>query len=124
LKHSGTIGTPSPKARASLRSLSRLRLVGWLEGLSYLVLLGIAMPLKYLAGIPEAVKVVGWAHGVLFILFIAAVAEVTLKTRWPWQRAFGAFIASLVPFGTFVLDTRLRRDMEAIAGPALAPVSK
>jgi integral membrane protein len=119
LKHSDTIDTPSGKARGAVRSLNRLRLVGWLEGISYLVLLGIAMPLKYLAGMPEGVKVVGWAHGVLFILFVAAVADVTLTTRWPWKRAFGAFIASLIPFGTFVLDARLRRDVEAIATPAL-----
>ncbi|HTO03360.1 MAG TPA: DUF3817 domain-containing protein, partial [Opitutus sp.] len=46
--------------------LSRLRFIGWWEGVSFLVLLGIAMPLKYLAGEPAAVRVVGMAHGILF----------------------------------------------------------
>lgn len=95
--------------------IQRLRTTGLLEGTSFLVLLGIAMPLKYLAGEPAAVRVVGWVHGVLFILFVAAVAEVTLARGWRWQRVLGALIAAVVPFGTFVLDARLRRE-EAGAG--------
>ena len=50
-----------------------LRVIGILEGVSYLVLLGIAMPLKYIYAIPEAVKFTGWAHGVLFMAYIPAV---------------------------------------------------
>lgn len=93
--------------------LGRLRAIGLLEGVSFLVLLGIAMPLKYLAGMPEAVRVVGWAHGVLFILFVAAVGEVTLEREWPWQRVLVALVAAVLPFGTLVLDARLRREAAA-----------
>ena len=57
-------------------ALYRLRLVGGLEGISYLLLLGVAMPLKYLAGMPAMVQVAGWIHGLLFTLFVAAVLEV------------------------------------------------
>ena len=99
---------------ASRRSLNRLRLVGGLEGISYLVLLGIAMPLKYLAGLPEMVRVVGWVHGLLFVLFIAAVAQTARMIRWPLSRVLGALAASVIPFGTFVLDARLRRDLEVV----------
>ncbi len=93
--------------------VGRLRAIALVEGVSYLLLLGVAMPLKYFAGFPEAVKVVGWAHGLLFVLYLMAVAEVTVARRWRFVRILGAFVAALVPFGTFVLDARLRREVSA-----------
>ena len=93
--------------------IGRLRVIAFVEGVSYLVLLCVAMPLKYFAGLPSAVKAVGWAHGVLFVLYLLAVAEVALKHRWPLTRVFGALAASLIPFGTFVLDRQLRREQQA-----------
>lgn len=106
-------------------SLGRLRAIGLLEGLSFIVLLGIAMPLKYLAGMPEMVRVVGMAHGVLFMLFFLAVVQVAVERRWPLTRVVMALAASVLPFGPFVLDARLlRRELEAEAqartGSALA----
>ncbi|GED68423.1 membrane protein [Brevibacillus reuszeri] len=90
--------------------LGRFRVIGILEGISYLVLLGIAMPLKYFLDVPAAVKIAGSLHGVLFVLYILALAHVTLKNRWSIIRVIGAFIASLLPFGNFVLDARLRKE--------------
>ncbi len=90
--------------------IGRLRVIAFVEGVSYLVLLGVAMPLKYLAGMPAAVKAVGWAHGVLFVLYLLSVAEVYVKRRWTVSQAAWALAAAFVPFGTFVLDTRLRRE--------------
>ena len=98
--------------------LARFRLVALLEGLSFLALLFIAMPLKYLAGMPLGVKLVGWAHGMLFVLYLLLLVEVAATHRWPLVRILGAFIASLVPFGTFVLDARLRREEQAPTEPA------
>ncbi|GAB3935854.1 DUF3817 domain-containing protein [Larkinella terrae] len=92
--------------------LGRFRLIGILEGISFLVLLGIAMPLKYLAGWPHAVKVVGWAHGVLFIAYLIALISVTFDRRWSIGRVIIAFVASLVPFGTFWLESRLKKEQE------------
>lgn len=91
--------------------IGRLRVIAFIEGISFLVLLCVAMPLKYFAGLPEAVKTVGWIHGLLFVLYLISVAEVSIKHRWSWAQIFGAFVASLVPFGTFALDTRLRREV-------------
>ena len=90
--------------------IRRLRLVGVLEGLSYLVLLGIAMPLKYFAGYPQAVEVTGAIHGGLFILFLIFVVEVMFRRRW-WSLGFAAvsLLASVLPFGTFVYDAWLKR---------------
>lgn len=88
--------------------IGRLRTIGLIEGISFLLLLGIAMPLKYFAGIPEVVRVVGAIHGLLFILYLFAVAHVTYRFRWSIAKVLGAVAASLIPFGNFVLDRKLR----------------
>jgi integral membrane protein len=93
--------------------IGRLRAIGITEGISYLVLLGIAMPLKYFAGLPIAVKITGWIHGALFILFCVALAHAWRSSGWPITRAIGVFIAALIPFGTFAIDGRLKREDEA-----------
>lgn len=87
--------------------VSFLRQIALLEGASFLLLLGIAMPLKYLANMPMAVKVVGWAHGVLFVIFCYALLQVMMNTKWPFFRYVGVFISALLPFGPFVLDRRM-----------------
>lgn len=90
------------------KSIRNLRVIGIMEGISYLVLLGIAMPLKYFMGIPEAVKYVGWAHGVLFMLYIPAVFLAWKDMRWSFFQGLVALAASLVPFGPFLLDKQLK----------------
>lgn len=101
--------------------LNTLRIVGLLEGVSFLVLLGVAMPLKYLAGMPEVVRVFGWMHGLLFVLFIGVAVLTWRRQRWPSRRLLGAMVASVVPFGTFVLDASLRRDLQALRRSEGAP---
>lgn len=93
-----------------LSSIGRLRIIGFIEGISFLVLLGIAMPMKYYMNMPMAVKVTGWVHGLLFILFLYALLQVTIEKRWSFIKVLYAFLASLVPFGTFVLDLKLRKE--------------
>ncbi|WP_045689790.1 DUF3817 domain-containing protein [Hymenobacter sp. AT01-02] len=90
-------------------TLGRLRAVGFLEGISFLVLLGIAMPLKYLAGEPAAVRIVGMAHGVLFVLYLLLVLQASLEHSWSWRKALLALVVSVVPFGTFWADKKLFR---------------
>lgn len=94
--------------------LSRLRLIGFIEGVSYLVLLGIAMPLKYFAGYPLAVKYTGWVHGVLFVAFGFALLNVWINRKWRFTKVLKAFIASLLPFGTFILDKSLKAEEASI----------
>ncbi|MBC5772442.1 DUF3817 domain-containing protein [Pontibacter sp. KCTC 32443] len=93
--------------------LSRFRAVALYEGISFLVLLLIAMPLKYMFGIPELVKYVGWAHGVLFVLYVATLAHVFFAERWSILKAIVAFALSFVPFGTFWLDKKLKEEEQA-----------
>jgi integral membrane protein len=90
------------------RAVHFLRIVGLTEAVSYMLLVGVAMPLKYMAGQPKAVSVIGMIHGVLFVLFCIALALATIVAKWPLSRAALLFVASLVPFGPFVLDKRMK----------------
>ncbi len=87
--------------------LGQLRLVGRLEAISFLLLLGVAMPLKYALGMPAAVKVVGWAHGVLFMVYCIAVLRAATEYRFKPALTAGLFLAALLPFGPFVAERRL-----------------
>ena len=69
-----------------------------------------AMPLKYMAHIPEPVKIAGWVHGILFLLFGIALIQVWYDRKWKFLKALIAFIASLLPFGTFVFDRYLKKE--------------
>ncbi|GAB5404542.1 MAG: hypothetical protein Aurels2KO_27730 [Aureliella sp.] len=91
---------------SGIRAMTLLRWVGWLEGISYLLLLVIAMPLKYLASIPEAVSVVGSLHGFAFVAFVLIVARVAVMPFWTLKESVFAMIASLLPAGTMILDRR------------------
>lgn len=93
--------------------LGRLRLIGFWEGISFLVLLGIAMPLKYFAGMPMAVRVAGMAHGVLFMLYVWAAVQAALEYDWPWKRTGLVLVASVLPAGPFVVDAKILRDPSA-----------
>jgi integral membrane protein len=95
-------------------AIHHLRRIGIIEGVSFLVLLGVAMPLKYLAGMPMAVKVVGWAHGLLFMVFLLALWRARQSARWPLSSVAIVFLAALLPFGPFLIDARLRRDADGI----------
>ena len=83
------------------------------EGTSFLILLCIAMPMKYFLGMPLAVRVVGSIHGLLFLLYVARL--VSLRTTYEWDNKFSlqAFIASILPFGTFLFDKYLREKEAA-----------
>ena len=93
--------------------IGRLRFVAFVEGCSYLALLGVAMPLKYLAGMPLAVRIVGSIHGGLFLVFCVALLQAMLAARWSLLRSGVIFASSLVPFGTFFVDGFLKREDES-----------
>ena len=93
--------------------IGRLRVLGWTEGVSYLALLGVAMPLKYLLDIPEGVRWVGLAHGILWILYVGALMTMYLARSWRVTLLLGGILASLLPFGPFVFDRYLPKDAES-----------
>lgn len=92
---------------------ARFRVVALLEGASLLALFGIAMPLKYLADMPQAVRIVGWLHGVLFIWYVAEVADLALRKVWGRRTVALAMLMSSLPGGAFWFDRRLRREEAA-----------
>ena len=85
------------------------RMIALAEGISFLTLLFVAMPMKYFMGMPEVVRVVGTIHGVLFLLYVGLLAMLHVKQRWPSMFSLYALLASVIPFGTFVLDKQLRK---------------
>jgi integral membrane protein len=88
--------------------LDRFRLIALAEGVSFIALMGVAMPLKYAAGMPTPVTVVGWIHGVLFILYVVTGTHAAIAGRWSYRFIALAFAASLIPGATFWLDRKLR----------------
>jgi integral membrane protein len=92
------------------KKLSLLRKAGIAEGISFLVLLFIAMPLKYFFNQPMAVSIFGWAHGIFFMtfLFLAWEVKTDLNKSYSW---FGqAFLAAILPAGTFFFDKKLKAE--------------
>lgn len=85
-------------------AITRLFLkVGKIEGYSYLVLVFVAMPLKYFYNSPEWVRPIGTVHGILFVAFMMLLAMMFFKVKLAFKKSFLAFLLSLVPFGTFYL---------------------
>jgi integral membrane protein len=92
-------------------ALGRLRIVAFVEGCSYL-LLGFTMILKYQFAMPQPNYLVGLAHGILFVIYIVLLLQVSFIHRWNLLKIFLAFLASLIPFGTFYADKVLFRPLD------------
>lgn len=89
-------------------ALKRFRVISAIEGLSYLILVFIAMPIKYMGDNPYYVKIFGMAHGVLFILFMISLFETKRKESWDTGFMFQLFVLSLIPFGAFIIENRVK----------------
>ncbi|MDX1952086.1 MAG: DUF3817 domain-containing protein [Verrucomicrobiota bacterium] len=87
--------------------ITLLRKISFFEGVSYLLLLGVAMPLKYIWGMPGAVKIVGALHGGLFVLLCFSLLQTWIVAKWPFSRAAMVFVAALLPFGPLYVDHKL-----------------
>ncbi|MBD0778895.1 DUF3817 domain-containing protein [Maribacter sp. ANRC-HE7] len=90
--------------------LKTFRYTAILEGISYLSLFAISMPLKYLAGLGEPNKYIGYAHGFLFIAYIILAVVLTQSQKWGFKRLMVLFAASLLPFATFYIDKKYLRE--------------
>lgn len=94
----------------STKTFSLFRKVAFAEGVSFLILLFIAMPLKYLADIPIAVTIVGGLHGVLFVAFCVIANMVRREYKKDLKWLLKAGLASIIPFGTFVMDKQWKKE--------------
>lgn len=93
--------------------LGRLRLIGFLEGISLLVLLGIAVPLKYSGGDPSLVRAIGPVHGLFFLLFVINTLRVGIEHNWKFlETTWKVIVACFVPFGTFYIDYTILSRMK------------
>ncbi|QNJ98715.1 DUF3817 domain-containing protein [Constantimarinum furrinae] len=85
-------------------SVKTFKLISTLEAISFLVLLGIAMPLKYIWGLPQMVQVVGMGHGVLFIMYVIGAVIMYKKLNWSLLTLMIAILCSVLPFGPFYVE--------------------
>jgi integral membrane protein len=91
-----------------MNTIKIFRFVAIAEGISFLILLGIAMPLKYYFGMPDAVKIMGMMHGVLFVSFIMLAFTVMPQIKKGYLWLLRSITLSVIPFGTFILDRELK----------------
>jgi integral membrane protein len=84
--------------------MKQLRIVAWIEGISFLVLLFIAMPMKYFAGEPGMVRTVGMIHGLLFVLFAITAIQARIEYTWSARRLGRVFLTAFIPFGMVMFD--------------------
>ena len=91
-------------------TLTHLRLLSSIEGTSWLLLLFVAMPLKYIWAYPLAVKYIGMAHGILFIALLYVISVMVEKKAIPSSAGIKIFIASLIPFGTYYTNKTLLKS--------------
>ena len=90
--------------------LKTFRTVAILEGISFLLLFCVGMPLKYMADMPEPNIYIGYAHGFLFIAYVVLAIVFCMEKKWGIGRFLILFVASLLPFGTFYIDKKYLRD--------------
>ncbi len=91
-------------------TVGRVRVCGTIEGVSFLLLMGVAMPLKYFADMPTAVKWPGWIHGILFIVYCLTILMALVNGRLSFGKSVLAFVAALLPFGPLLIDRILAKD--------------
>lgn len=93
----------------------RLRILGFLEGTSLLVLIFIAVPLKYIFHIPDLSRIVGTIHGALFLLFVFNTLSLGVEQKWKFNEiTWKVLLASVLPFGTFYIDRKILAKLEPI----------
>ena len=97
---------------SQLKWAKRFKWISLAEGLSFLLLLGIAMPLKYGFDMPLAVKYLGWVHGALFVVYIYVVFPTAISLKWNITRTFFALVAAVLPFGPFIFDRNLNKSQQ------------
>ncbi|UII19631.1 DUF3817 domain-containing protein [Fulvivirga ligni] len=94
----------------NLKLVKSFTVIAILEAISYVALLFIAMPIRHFFGIKEAVKYTGWAHGILFIIYVSVLIMCWIKYHWSFIRVILFFVASLLPIVPFIVEKRLKKE--------------
>lgn len=97
-------------------NIGRLRIIGFLEGISLLVLLFVAVPLKYAFGEPFLTRIMGTIHGALFLLFIFNTISVGVEQNWKFKdTTWKVLLACIIPFGTFYIDAKILSKIKVLS---------
>lgn len=96
-----------------LNTLLIFRIIALLEGVSYILLLFIATPIKYLYNDPQYVKMLGMPHGILFMAYVAFAIFISPEMKWSKRTLWIVLIASIIPFGTFYIDKKYLKQKHA-----------
>jgi integral membrane protein len=93
--------------------IGRLRLIGYLEGISLLALIFVAVPMKYFLGNPNLSKLLGPIHGAIFLLFLFNTLSVGVEQNWKFKTTtWKVILACFIPFGTFYIDSKILRKLK------------
>ncbi|MGY4535719.1 integral membrane protein [Mucilaginibacter sp. UYNi724] len=95
-------------------NIGRLRIIAFLEGISLLLLIFIAVPLKYFGHDASMVKAIGPIHGALFLLFIVNTVSAGVEQKWKWETTGKVLLACIIPFGTFYIDRKILRNIKPV----------
>jgi integral membrane protein len=107
-------GRPGRGSDASLaKALARYRVLAYVVGVGLVVLVCVGVPLKYLAGIPAVVEVVGPLHGFLYLVYLLSVGDLSIRARWSPVRTILVMLAGTVPFLSFVAERATTRHVQA-----------
>ncbi|HAO66932.1 MAG TPA: hypothetical protein DCR17_09635 [Verrucomicrobiales bacterium] len=98
----------------SIKAIKWLRYSGVLEGISSLLLFFVAMPLKYVADKPEAVRITGTIHGILFVIYVVTLMQAALVLKRPLSWSVKIFIAAIIPMGPFIIEPSLKREQKEL----------
>lgn len=94
------------KFKTMPKLLPVFRIIALLEGVSYILLLFIATPIKYLSNDPQYVKLLGMPHGILFMAYVVIAVLISSDMKWPTRTLWIVLLASVIPFGTFYVDKK------------------
>lgn len=92
--------------------IGRFRIIAFLEGLSFILILFVTMPLKYLFDMPKPNLIVGMVHGILFMVYLYATFRLKFSMDWNIRLTAKALLASIIPFGTFYMDWKVFRHLK------------
>ena len=106
-----TSATPQPLTPAVRGALTRYRVIAYIVGVMLLVLLFVAMPLKYLADDPSAMDVVGPLHGFLYVIYLLGTFDLFRRVRWPLPRLILMALAGTIPFLSFYAERKTTHEL-------------
>ena len=92
--------------------IKTFRVISYLEGISYILLLFIAVPIKYYANDPSLVKLLGMPHGLLFVAYVILSLVNSKEYKWNFKKTLVVLISSIIPFGTFYVDYKYLKTDE------------